>query len=66
MHLILLGRSKKANTKLSSNGVKQGNKFELRSSEQILEEFSGSSDRINFISNNSILIKLSDQTNKAL
>ncbi len=46
MHIILQGRSKKSNTDLSGDDVDQGDELELRSGEQILKDFYGSSDRL--------------------
>ncbi len=65
MHLILHRRSEKSKTNVSSDGVNQGDTFELRYIEQILKEFYGSSDPSNFITNNPIFRKHSDQTKKS-
>ncbi len=64
IQLILL-RSKKAKPNLSSDGVNEGDKFELRSGEKFSEESSNSGNPRNFISNNQILSRVSDEKKKS-
>ncbi len=65
MQLILLRSKKKAKSNLSSDGVNEGDKFELNSCEKVSEEFSNSGDPSNFIPNNQIFSGVSGETNKS-
>ncbi len=66
MQLILLRSKKIAKHNLSSDGVNEGDKFELRSGEKFPEEISISGNLNNFITNNQILGVLSDETKKSI
>ena len=65
MQLILL-QSKKAKPNQLNDGVFEGDKFEFRSSENFLEEFSSSDDLSNFFSKDQILSTVSDEAKKIL